>query len=152
MSTLTARLRSRAEHPLIGARWKSSNVCSRGVLTDRGLDLIFQLVLILFVLLCSLEGFSSQIFLVLWAQWSHFDSIPNSIVKRCCGEDTWGVAPWDNSSVPGSSFQRLLCSLYQQRSLCFLYLYQEPSQEVIPNPNPAIDCILLSIQSQETQL
>jgi hypothetical protein len=26
------------------------------------------------------------------------------MVKRCCGEDTWGVAPRENSSVPGSFF------------------------------------------------
>jgi ATP-dependent DNA helicase RecQ len=30
----------------------------------------------------------------------HFDSIPNSIVKRSCGDDTSRVADWDNSSVP----------------------------------------------------
>ncbi len=54
--------------------------------------------------LCSLEGHkeTEKAFLVLLAQWPHFDSIPNSTVKRCCGQDTWGVAPWDNSSVPGS--------------------------------------------------
>jgi hypothetical protein len=28
-------------------------------------------------------------------------SIPNSEVKRCCGEDTWRVTAWENSSVPG---------------------------------------------------
>jgi hypothetical protein len=27
-------------------------------------------------------------------------SIPNMIVKRDSGEDTWGVAPWENSTVP----------------------------------------------------
>jgi hypothetical protein len=26
--------------------------------------------------------------------------IPNMIVKRDSGEDTWGVAPWENSTVP----------------------------------------------------
>lgn len=27
--------------------------------------------------------------------------IPNSVVKHYSGEDTTGVAPWENSSVPG---------------------------------------------------
>ena len=27
--------------------------------------------------------------------------IPNSVVKRICGEDSEGVAPCENSSVPG---------------------------------------------------
>ncbi|MGB5636730.1 MAG: hypothetical protein WBM86_28665, partial [Waterburya sp.] len=42
----------------------------------------------------------------------HFDSIPNSIVKRCRGEDTWGVAPWENSSVPGSFFDKYMTKIY----------------------------------------
>ncbi len=50
------------------------------------------------LLLCSLEG---KAFLVPLAQWTHSDSIPNSAVKRCCGEDTLGVALRENSSVPG---------------------------------------------------
>jgi hypothetical protein len=41
---------------------------------------------------------------VLVAQWNHFDSIPNSMVKRCRGEDTSRVASRENSSVPGSLF------------------------------------------------
>ncbi len=32
-------VRSRVDDSLIGSRWKCSDVCSRGVLTDRGLDL-----------------------------------------------------------------------------------------------------------------
>ncbi len=47
---------------------------------------------------------SPTAFLVLLAQWSHSDPIPNSVVKRCCGEDTWRVAAWENSSVPGYYF------------------------------------------------
>ena len=35
------------------------------------------------------------------AVWAHSDSIPNSVVKRARGEDTLGVAPRENSSVPG---------------------------------------------------
>ena len=27
-------------------------------------------------------------------------SIPNMIVKRYCGDNTWGVAPWENSTMP----------------------------------------------------
>jgi hypothetical protein len=30
--------------------------------------------------------------------------IPNSVVKRYCGEDSWGVAPCENSSMPGLYF------------------------------------------------
>jgi len=42
-----------------------------------------------------------MLFLVPLAWWNHTDSIPNSEVKRCCGYDTLGVAPRDNSTVPG---------------------------------------------------
>ena len=31
-------------------------------------------------------------------------SIPNSVVKRCSGDDSWGVAPRENSSMPGKNF------------------------------------------------
>jgi hypothetical protein len=31
-------------------------------------------------------------------------SIPNSEVKRCSGDDSWGVAPRENSSMPGKKF------------------------------------------------
>jgi hypothetical protein len=34
----------------------------------------------------------------------HFDSIPNSIVKRNSSDDTSRVADWDNSSVPSFTF------------------------------------------------
>jgi hypothetical protein len=35
------------------------------------------------------------------ALWNHSDPIPNSAVKRRCGEDTWRVTAWENSSMPG---------------------------------------------------
>jgi hypothetical protein len=38
--------------------------------------------------------------LVFMAQWHHTDPFPNSEVKRCCGDDSWGVAPCQNSSMP----------------------------------------------------
>ncbi len=41
-------------------------------------------------------------FLVSMAQWPHFDSIPNSIVKHCSGEDSEDASPCQNSSMPGS--------------------------------------------------
>ena len=64
------------------------------------------------MLLCSLEGLTP--FLVLLAQRYHTDSIPNSVVKRCCGEDTLGVAPRENSSVPGQySTQKPLSSIQE---------------------------------------
>ncbi|MGY6530750.1 MAG: hypothetical protein ACXITR_12580, partial [Cyanobacterium sp.] len=31
---------------------------------------------------------------------NHYDSIPNSWVKHDSSDDTTGVAPWDNSSMP----------------------------------------------------
>ena len=31
-------------------------------------------------------------------------SISNSEVKRCSGDDSWGVAPRENSSMPGKKF------------------------------------------------
>ena len=40
------------------------------------------------------------------AQWTHFDSIPNSIVKRCSGEDSEDVGPCQNSSMPGPIYQK----------------------------------------------
>jgi hypothetical protein len=40
------------------------------------------------------------------ALWFHFDSIPNSTVKRSCGDDTLGVASWDNSSMPRLLFKQ----------------------------------------------
>jgi len=40
------------------------------------------------------------------ALWFHFDSIPNSTVKRSCGDDTLGVASWDNSSMPRLFFKQ----------------------------------------------
>ncbi len=47
---------------------------------------------------------SPMVFLVRLAQWHHTDSIPNSEVKRCSGDDTLGVALRYNSSVPGLIF------------------------------------------------
>ena len=37
--------------------WKYSNVCSKGVLTDRGLDLYSILLLLILFLECSLQGY-----------------------------------------------------------------------------------------------
>jgi hypothetical protein len=97
------------------------------VLIDRGLDLI-TIGLIRFT--CSLQGFVNwamgigqwalmkqitkifarcpiphapkpQVFLVLIARWNHTEPIPNSEVKRCCGDDSLGVALRQNSSMPG---------------------------------------------------
>jgi hypothetical protein len=76
------------------------------------------------MLLCSFQGFETRsgfmvhsqaqptmnnepstinqkAFLVQIAQWNHTDPIPNSEVKRCCGEDSWRVTSCQNSSVPG---------------------------------------------------
>jgi hypothetical protein len=58
-------------------------------------------------------------FLVLKAKWTHTDPIPNSDVKRFCGEDTWRVASWNNSSVPGSFFQKT-SSLHMKGFFAFL--------------------------------
>jgi hypothetical protein len=65
--------------------------------------MILQVLFSFFSLAMQSCGFfpNTQVFLVLLAQWNHTDPIPNSVVKRCCGEDTWRVAAWDNSSVPG---------------------------------------------------
>ena len=49
-------VRSRAEHPLIGVKWKSWEGWSWGVLIDRGLDL-YWLMVIDDLILCSLQGF-----------------------------------------------------------------------------------------------
>ncbi len=34
-------------------------------------------------------------------RWNHTDPFPNSEVKRCCGDDSMGVALCQNSSMPG---------------------------------------------------
>jgi hypothetical protein len=34
-------------------------------------------------------------------------SIPNMNVKRYSGDDTWGVAPWENSTMPKLIFNKL---------------------------------------------
>ncbi len=36
------------------------------------------------------------------ARWNHSESFPNSVVKRCCGDDSCRVADRQNSSMPGS--------------------------------------------------
>ena len=38
------------------------------------------------------------------ARWNHTDPFPNSEVKRCCGDDSLGVALRENSSMPGLLF------------------------------------------------
>jgi hypothetical protein len=38
--------------------------------------------------------------LVSMAEWNHSDPFPNSVVKHSCGDDSWGVAPCQNSSMP----------------------------------------------------
>jgi hypothetical protein len=52
------------------------------------------------------------------AQWNHFDSIPNSIVKHCSGEDSEGVAPCQNSSMPGLLFYEASSDSNLKRLCC----------------------------------
>jgi hypothetical protein len=114
-------VRSPTEHGLIGQWWKRGNTCSRLILTDRGLD-HNQIIggLDNFLFLCSLQGeLHPTAFLVRMALWTHSDSIPNSGVKRDCGDDTLGVAPRDNSSAPGRFFNR---SLSRNRGAFAIYL------------------------------
>ncbi len=47
---------------------------------------------------------SHKVFLVSMARWNHTDPFPNSEVKRCCGDDSLGVALRQNSSMPGFIF------------------------------------------------
>ena len=65
---------------------------------------------------------NSTDFLVPMAVWPHSDSIPNSEVKRISGEDTLGVAPRENSSVPGFYSAKAVFSSMQERAvLAFKY-------------------------------
>ena len=96
-------VRSREDYPLIGSRWKRGDMWSRAVLTDRGLDLYFFLSLYAVLMVQT-----KNLFLVSLALWFHFDSIPNSTVKRSCGDDTLGVASWDNSSMPRLLFNKTM--------------------------------------------
>ncbi|NER28915.1 MAG: hypothetical protein F6J89_17110 [Symploca sp. SIO1C4] len=45
--------------------------------------------------------------------------IPNSVVKRCCGEDTLGVAPRDNSSVPAQYLHFQPLSVLQKGAVIY---------------------------------
>ncbi len=116
-------VRSPVEHRFLGVRCKLSNGFSRDVLTDRGLDLTLHGLF--FLLLCSLQGSTLRFFLVLLAQWSHSDPIPNSVVKRCHGHDTCLVTGWDNSSVPGLSSNTKPPStpLHSVAGLCFFVCF-----------------------------
>jgi hypothetical protein len=51
------------------------------------------------------------------ARWNHSDPIPNSEVKRCCGDDSLRVASCHNSSMPGFIFQHKKPSLLIKRGL-----------------------------------
>jgi len=53
----------------------------------------------------NLSPFPLHSFLVLSAPWPHADPFPNSDVKRGSGDDTLGVAPRENSTVPGLLFK-----------------------------------------------
>jgi hypothetical protein len=55
---------------------------------------------------------TQKFFLVSIARWNHAEPIPNSEVKRCCGDDSLGVALRKNSSMPGFLFQQQNASLY----------------------------------------
>jgi hypothetical protein len=52
----------------------------------------------------------------------HSDPFPNSVVKLKYGHDTWRVASWDNSSLPGSFLDKtpaLLCGGFVVWSFSF---------------------------------
>jgi hypothetical protein len=53
------------------------------------------------------------------ARWNHTDPFPNSEVKRCCGDDSLGVAPCQNSSMPGLLFNNIASSIYLEGVLFF---------------------------------
>ena len=46
------------------------------------------------------------------ARWNHTDPFPNSEVKRCCGDDSLGVALRENSSMPGLLFNNNAPSIH----------------------------------------
>jgi hypothetical protein len=48
--------------------------------------------------------FNQYTCLVSMAEWNHTDPFPNSEVKRSHGDDSWGVAPCQNSSMPSLLF------------------------------------------------
>ncbi|MBW4596856.1 MAG: hypothetical protein KME46_29185, partial [Brasilonema angustatum HA4187-MV1] len=50
------------------------------------------------------------------------DSIPNSGVKRCSGDDSRWVAVCDNSSMPGFDFNSLQKAVAKS-SNCLLFVY-----------------------------
>jgi hypothetical protein len=54
------------------------------------------------------------------AWWNHTDPFPNSEVKRCCGDDSLGVALRENSSMPGLLFNNNASSIYLEGVLFWL--------------------------------
>ncbi|WP_217359796.1 hypothetical protein, partial [Dolichospermum sp. UHCC 0352] len=55
--------------------------------------------------------------------WNHTDPFPNSEVKRCCGDDSLGVALRENSSMPGLLFNNNAPSILLDGVLFFGLLY-----------------------------
>ena len=54
------------------------------------------------------------------ARWNHTDPFPNSEVKRCCGDDSLGVALRENSSMPGLLFNNNAPSILLEGVLFFV--------------------------------
>ena len=54
------------------------------------------------------------------ARWNHTDPFPNSEVKRCCGDDSLGVALRENSSMPGLLFNNNASSILLEGVLFFV--------------------------------
>ncbi|MDB9332107.1 hypothetical protein PN483_16735, partial [Nodularia spumigena CS-591/04] len=52
--------------------------------------------------------------------WNHTDTIPNSEVKRCCGDDSLGVALRKNSSMPGLYIEQIRASSVMEEAFDFL--------------------------------
>ncbi len=56
------------------------------------------------------------------ARWNHTDPFPNSEVKRCCGDDSLGVALRKNSSMPGLYIEQIRASSVMEGAFVFLSL------------------------------
>ncbi|MDD1444241.1 hypothetical protein MEO93_28665, partial [Dolichospermum sp. ST_sed3] len=57
--------------------------------------------------------------------WNHTDPFPNSEVKRCCGDDSLGVALRENSSMPGLILHNNPFHYLTNEGVLFFWLNQQ---------------------------
>ncbi|WP_206758485.1 MULTISPECIES: hypothetical protein, partial [unclassified Calothrix] len=59
--------------------------------------------------------------------WNHSDPIPNSEVKRCCGDDSLRVASCYNSSMPGLFLKQKAAPINKGAAFCLWQFFNSPN-------------------------